>query len=56
MRSRKIAFRRRKVAAGVLFLFYYDIAVKKIRIYLQKVADNNIIELKEGWDCHVKEI
>lgn len=31
-------------------------SVKKIRIYLQKVADNNIIVLKKGWDCHVKEI
>lgn len=30
--------------------------VKKIRIHLQKVADDNIIESTKGWDCYVKEI
>jgi len=31
-------------------------SVKKIRIHLRKVADNNTIESKKGRDCHVKEI
>ena len=52
-----------KSAAGLLkefcrksFIFLSGWAVEKIRLNLQKVADNNIIESKKGWDCHVKEI